>query len=218
MPDQLRPTPYPGYDVLSKRHTPSWNAITREAVNARLAVSDTPRFFTAAEFATVKAIADRIVPQPRDRPPVPVPALVDHKLHVGRSEGYRHAGMPREREAWRLGLRALDAEAQSRHGQSFRQIPPNEQDELLKQMQEGEMKDPAWEGMPPKTFFKERMAHDLVFAYYCHPTAWNEIGWGGPAAPRGYVRMGFNGRDPWEAAEVKDGDVESARRKNRNVG
>ena len=72
--------------------------------------------------------------------------------------------------------------------------------------------------MPPATFFKQRMARDIVHAYYAHPTAWNEIGWGGPASPRGYVRMGFDERDPWEAAEVKDGDVEAARRKNRRVG
>ena len=37
------------------------------------------------------------------------------------------------------------------------------------------------------------------------PTAWSEIGWGGPASPRGYVRMDFDERDPWEAAEAKDG-------------
>lgn len=66
--------------------------------------------------------------------------------------------------------------------------------------------------------FKKRMARDIVLAYYAHPTAWSEIGWGGPASPRGYVRMDFNERDPWEAAEVKDGDIESAKRKNRRVG
>ena len=46
--------------------------------------------------------------------------------------------------------------------------------------------------MPPKTFFPQRMAHDIVMAYYSHPTSWNEIGWGGPASPRGYVRMDFD--------------------------
>jgi hypothetical protein len=31
--------------------------------------------------------------------------------------------------------------------------------------------------------------------------------------------MGFNRRDPWEAAEAKgDGDEEAARRENRRVG
>ena len=42
-------------------------------------------------------------------------------------------------------------------------------------------------------------------AYYAHPTAWNEMGFGGPASPRGYVRMDKNRRDPWEAAEAEPG-------------
>ena len=41
----------------------------------------------------------------------------------------------------------------------------------------------------------------MVVAYYAHPAAWNEIGFGGPASPRGYVRMDFDRRDPWEASK-----------------
>ena len=218
MPDTGTGSRFPGYDVMAKRHTPSWNSKTREVINARLAVSPTPHFFTEAEFATVAALAARIVPQRRDRPPIPVPSLVDHKLHIGRSDRYRQAGKPRERDAWRLGLRALDAEANKTHGKPFLGLLPEAQDALIRQMQEGKLQDAAWQGMPCQTFFKQRMAHDIVFAYYAHPTSWNEIGWGGPASPRGYVRMGPNERDPWEAAEVKDGDVQTAERKNRHVG
>jgi Gluconate 2-dehydrogenase subunit 3 len=218
MPDTNKAGRYPGYDVLAKRLTPSWNEKTRQVINARLAVPHTPSFFTEDEFATVIAIAARLVPQRGDRPPIPVPALVDYKLQLGRGDGYRQPGMPRERDAWRRGLRALDAEAQEAHGKRFVELAPSKQDALLRQMQEGTLKNPAWEGMPAKTFFKQRMAHDVVYAYYAHPTSWNEIGWGGPASPRGYVRMGYNERDPWEAAEVKDGDVATAERKNHHVG
>ena len=35
------------------------------------------------EFQTVTAVAARIVPQPTSRPPIPVAALVDDKLHRG---------------------------------------------------------------------------------------------------------------------------------------
>jgi hypothetical protein len=84
-------------------------------------------------------------------------------------------------------------------------------------MEKGELKGAAWGSMASETFFKMRMARDIVLAYYAHPTAWSEIGWGGPASPRGYVRMDFNERDPWEAAEVKNGDLEAARRRNRRV-
>jgi hypothetical protein len=61
------------------------------------------------------------------------------------------------------------------------------------------------------------MAHDIVLAYYAHPSAWSEIGWGGPASPRGYVRLDFNDRDPWEAVEVGSDDDAAVRRINRHV-
>lgn len=209
---------FPGYDVLSKRWTPSWNKKTREVVTRRLSIGSEPKFFTAEEFRTVIAIAARIVPQPRTRPPIPVAALVDDRLHGGASDGYRRAGMPRDQDAWRLGLRALNVEATLAFGKPFDELAIEEQDALLARMQKGELNGPAWEGMRSGAFFTTRMARDIVLAYYAHPTAWSEIGWGGPASPRGYVRMDFNERDTWEAAEAKDGDVESARQKNRRVG
>jgi hypothetical protein len=214
---------YPGYDVLAKRHTPSWNEQTRRVIDERIAIPREPRFFTEDEFATLTAIADRITPQPKDRPPIPVAALVDDKLLRDRQDGYRGADMPRQREAWQRGLNALDAEARANHGAAFRDLDVAEQDQMLALMKAGELHHEAWRGMPPKTFFKQRLLTDIVMAYWSHPVAWNEIGWGGPAGPRGYVRMGYDKRDPWEAVEAGvDGSDDVARRivvrKNRNVG
>ena len=208
---------FPGYDVLSKRLTPSWNEKTREVVTRRLAIGSEPKFFSSQEFQTVRAIADRIVPQPASRPPIPVAALVDDKLHQRKEDGYRLAWMPRESEAWRRGLKALDEEATQAFGARFHDLSAQDQDALLARMEHGLLKAPGWGGMPSKAFFTTRLARDIVHAYYSHPTAWSEIGWGGPASPRGYVRMDFNERDPWEAAEVRNGDIESARRKNGRV-
>ena len=209
---------YPGYDVLSKQYTPSWNEQTRRAINRRLSVPYGPRFFTAAEWQTLEAVCKRIVPQPKDRSSVPLPSYVDEKMLVNREEGFRHATMPRQREAWKRGLAALDDEAKRAYGgRRFHEIGAAEQDAMLRKAQEGELSGPAWGGMPSKLFFTDRVIHDVTNAYYAHPTAWNEIGWGGPAGPRGYVRMGFNKRDPWEAAEAKPGQEEKARRENKHV-
>ena len=208
---------FPGYDVLSKRQGVSWNDKTREVIAGRLSLGPDPKFFTADEFATVVALAERIVPQNSARLTIPVAILVDHKLHLARADGYRQPGMPREREAWRLGLKALDAEAQSAYRARFHILPASDQDALLARMQKGELKDPAWGDMASKTFFKMRLARDLVLAYYAHPVAWSRIGWGGPASPRGYVRMDYDERDPWEAAETKNGNIRAARWKNRLV-
>jgi Gluconate 2-dehydrogenase subunit 3 len=111
---------YPGYDVLSKRAGPSWNEQTRRVIARRLSVDPEPRFFTAEEFKTVGAIAARIVPQSAARPPIPVAALVDRKLYDGVTDGYRAPGMPRDPDAWRLGLKALEAEARAARSKAFR--------------------------------------------------------------------------------------------------
>ena len=54
-------------------------------------------------------------------------------------------------------------------------------------------------------------------AYYSHPHAWSEIGFGGPASPRGYVRMDFDRRDPWEAAEAEPGQRRQGRARRTSV-
>ncbi len=208
---------YPGYDVLTKWSGPSWNDKTREVITQRLAIVPEPRFFAPDEYATVVAIAERIIPQPSDRPPVPIAALVDRKLKDQIMDGYRVPGMPRDGEAWRLGLKALNGEAQAAYGRRFADLADEDKDSLLRRAQSGDLNGPEWGGLHPEVFFKKRMGRDIVLAYYAHPTAWSEIGWGGPASPRGYVRLGFDERDPWEAAEAKDGDEAAAVRSNRRV-
>jgi hypothetical protein len=213
MPDR-----FPGYDVLAKRHTPSWNEVTRRVIDDRLALPRDPHFFTEDEWLTLTAVSGRIVPQPKHRPPVPIAAMIDDKMAKDRGDGYRNAQLPKMQAAWRRGLHALDEEARGQHGARFHTLNVAEQDELLGKMQRGELTHPAWETMPPKLFFSERLAKDIVTAYYTHPTAWNEIGFGGPASPRGYVRMGADRHDPWEAVEMEPGKEDEALRKNRHVG
>ncbi|CAO3436304.1 gluconate 2-dehydrogenase subunit 3 family protein [Azospirillum endophyticum] len=210
---------YPGYDVLAKRDGPSWNDQTRAVVDRRLAVGvEDHRFFAEAEWRTLRALCDRILPQPPERdPPVPVAALLDLRLRDGPGDGYRDVALPAAGIAWKRALAALEAESRRAHGRSFPELAPGEQDALLRDMQEGRLADPAWQGMPPQTFFSARLMYDLVSLYYSHPAAWNEIGFGGPASPRGYVRMGFDRRDPWEAAEAAPGEQDAARRENRHV-
>jgi hypothetical protein len=207
---------YPGYDVLAKRHTPSWNEKTRQVIDERLALPREPRYLPPVEWLVLEAICGRIVPQPRSRPPVPLAAMVDAKLFENRGDGYRDHRLPPLREAWRAGLHAIDAEARRRRNVGFVALEPAEQDTLLRAVQHGTLSTDGWDSMPPAIFFAKRLLPDIVTLYYAHPTAWNEIGFGGPASPRGYVRMDFDGRDPWEAAEAKpSSEIEAARENTR---
>lgn len=208
---------FPGYDVLAKRHSPSWNEKTRQVIDARLALPREPRFLSPGEFCILDAICGRIVPQPGDRPPVPLAAMVDAKLHENSGDGYRDHRLPPLREAWRQGLAGIEAEARRRHNVGFAQLDGAEQDALLAAVQEGRVS-AAWPGLQPAVFFAKRLLFDIVTQYYAHPTAWNEIGFGGPASPRGYVRMDFDRRDPWEAQEASPGDEAAARKANARIG
>ena len=220
MADDPRRDLFPGYDVLAKRDTVSWNAPTRAVVAERLAIDpDRHRAFDEVEWATLKSLCDRIVPQPADRPGrVPVAAMIDAKVTDGAGDGYRDARMPPLGEAWRRGLAALDAEAKLLKGAAFADLPPDAQDGLIAAMKDGRLRDAAWGDMPCDLFAKSRVMADVVRAYYAHPTAWNEVGFGGPAGPRGYVRLDYGRRDPWEAAEAEPGAEDAARRANARVG
>ncbi len=211
---------YSGYDVLAKRDSASWNDRTRQVIDKRLATAPGQRrFLSKGEWRALDAVCARIIPQPADRAePVPLAAMVDEKLAEGGHDGYRDARLPPTPEAWRRGLAALDAEAQGRHRRVFSDLPGAAQDSLLTAVQRGLAQHPAWGDMPPALFFSHRLLTDIVAAYYAHPVAWSEIGFGGPASPRGYVRMDYDQRDPWEAAEAKPGREDQARRENARVG
>ena len=104
---------YPGYDVLAKRRTPVLERADARGGHAGSRSAASRASSPRRNCRPSAAIAARIVPQPRDRPPIPVAALVDEKLDArrgGRLPACRECRA--SGEAWRRGLAALDAEAQ----------------------------------------------------------------------------------------------------------
>jgi Gluconate 2-dehydrogenase subunit 3 len=146
---------YPGYDVLAKRSSQSWNEQTRRVIDERLAIDpEAHGFFTDVEWLILKAVCARIVPQPPDRSrPVPLAAMIDQKLTANATDGYRDARLPPLREAWRRGLHALDAEARVlKHG-SFGELNALEQDAVLTAV-----RDLRRFGLPPRRR-RQSLAH-----------------------------------------------------------
>jgi hypothetical protein len=195
--------PYAGYDVLAKWSSPSFDERTRDVLAGRLEPPAGPRFLEAAEYALLQAVVARLIPQPDRSEPIPVAAMIDDMLAGGRGDGFRFEGMPPMREAWRRGLAALEAEAARRGPAGFASLAPAVQDAVLEDIQAGRVEAPEWADLSPARFFKDVLLKAAAGFYYAHPDAWSEIGFGGPASPRGYVRLGFDQRDPWEAKRVR---------------
>lgn len=198
-------TPYEAYDVLDKWDSPSWNDQTREALRKRLEEVPERRFLSSGQWSLLEAIVARLIPQPEREEPVPIVPWIDDMLHKNHGPGYRYADMPPLREAWRQGLDAIAAEALDRHGKTFEQLSTKDQDELLTDVQLNRVESRNWNGLPAGGFFLRLLLKETVGIYYSHPSAWSEIGYGGPASPRGYARLGFDERDPWEAIERDPG-------------
>jgi hypothetical protein len=184
---------YPDYDVLANaRH---WDELTRELVLSRAHDAPPVRFFDDDEARTADAFCDMVLAQDRE-PRIPVLQMVDAKLFEGELDGFRYAGMPDDRETWRLVLRGLDRAAGPG---GFAAASATRRTEIVERFSDGELEveidaSRAW----------SVVMRAVLAAFYSHPWAWNEIGFGGPAYPRGYMRLqaGPAGREPHEAVEA----------------
>ena len=163
------------------------------------------RFLTREQWELLEAITARLIPQPEREEPVPIVPWIDDVLHRNESPGYRYADMPPMRDAWRQGLDAIAAETRDRHGKGFEELSPEDQDAFLTDVQNNRIDSRFWRDLPPGGFFLHHLLKQTVGIYYSHPDAWSEIGFGGPASPRGYARLGFDQRDPWEGKEFDVG-------------
>jgi gluconate 2-dehydrogenase subunit 3-like protein len=183
---------YPDYDVLaSARH---WDETTRQAILDRVEHPPPLRFFDADEARDLGAFLDVVLAQDAE-PRIPVLAMVDAKLDAGKLDGFRYAHMPDDRETWRLVARALAG---------FAALGTRERYDVVAGFADGTL---AGLDIDAKSAWSVVMRGALS-AFYSHPWAWNEIGFGGPAYPRGYMRLqpGPAGRDPHEALEAFDVD------------
>jgi Gluconate 2-dehydrogenase subunit 3 len=194
-------TRYPGYDVLGQ--APTWDRQTTGVVLRRLGPPPPTRFFTPAEEAVARPLLDRLLAQD-DEPRVPVFEHVDSRLAEGFTDGWHYDDMPPDGDAWRRSLHGLDADAHARHGRGFAELDRRAQKDLLEAVRTGD----RWHELPAARVWSLWIRY-AVAAFYSHPWAWNEIGFGGPAYPRGYKNLGIGGLEPWEAREARPVDAEA---------
>jgi hypothetical protein len=197
-----QPGYYPGYSTLGQRAY--WDATTRIEVENRVYNVPKIRFFTEEELPLITAVCDRIVPQD-DRLPewrIPIVPAIDERLFENRISGYRYEDMPPDQEAHRLGLRAIEETARTLHGAAFAELDIRRQELILKSIHDGRKlaAHEIWARLSIDRYW-QLLVGDCVGAYYAHPWAWDEIGYGGPAYPRAYMRLEGGMPEPWEVDE-----------------
>jgi hypothetical protein len=186
---------YPDFDVLEQaRH---WDEATRKVVLERVEQVPPIRFFSPEEVPTLRAFCDTVLAQDSE-PRIPVLEMIDAKLHAGKRDGFRYAGMPDDGETWRLVARGLDAAA----GRPFAHATAQERLDICGAMSRGQLE---WDFLDCQKAWGVCLRGALG-AFYSHPWAWNEIGFPGPAYPRGYARLGIGQSESWEAKPAYDRD------------
>ncbi|MCJ1695729.1 gluconate 2-dehydrogenase subunit 3 family protein [Rathayibacter caricis] len=151
-----------------------------------------PRVLTPSQLATLRAIADRVVPQEGGR--IDLAARVDAQLADGQGDGWRNAALPADPIAYGLGLDSLDG---------FAALAPSEQDDRLSAVADGSA---ATGVLTPEqlTAWFEDCRVDLVRQWLAHPASMARVGYdgyasGGDTLPlAGFHSLGADQREDWE--------------------
>jgi hypothetical protein len=187
---------FPGFDVLSQaRH---WDTVTADLITARTDPAQEPRFFTADERACATALLTQLTGQGAEPLGVPIVDMVEARLAAGETDGWRYEDMPEDGKAWRDTLGYLDKDAYARCGAAFAEISEGDQAAIIQAVQDG----CEWHRLAAPRVWSLWTRYACT-ALYSHPNAWSEMGFPGPAYPRGYKNAGVGKREPFEVADQR---------------
>ncbi len=199
---------YPGFDVLDSVEV--WDDVTVGVVLGRLALPGELAFFTPDEVSVAAPLLDLLLAQDTD-PRIPVLAMIDARLATGETDGWHYDDLPQDGQAWRDTLRLLDEDARDRFAgcDGFSGLRSDEQAALIQTVRDRSTHGQTWHDLSANHVWSLWTRYACT-AFYSHPWAWNEIGFPGPAYPRGYLNAGVGGREHWEVADAnaEDSDVD----------
>jgi gluconate 2-dehydrogenase gamma chain len=164
-----------------------------------------PSFFTPAEWQFVIAACDRLIPHDENGPgavELGVPEYIDRQMQTSYANGgiwymqgpflkaapeFGYQSKLTPKEQYRLGIRAVDAHCNTAFGKVFAQLEPTQQDDVLKQIENGDIKS---NDAPLKTFFTSFLLKNTLEGFFGDPSyggnkdmgAWKMIGYPGVRA------------------------------------
>lgn len=186
---------FPGQSSLEQGD--HWDEATTALVRSRIDRPPEVTFFTQPEEGIAAALLDRLLGQGGE-PRVPLVNFVDARLARGETDGWHYADLPEDGEVWRRSVRHLDEDARERYGVGFADATSAQQDEILTGIMDMQH---AWHGLPAGQLWNLWLRYACT-AFYSSPYAWDEIGFPGPAYPRGYGNLGIDRRERFEVRDA----------------
>lgn len=184
---------FDGYDTVAQAG--HWDHVTAGVVLSRLGPRPPVRFFTLDEETVARPLLGRLLALDRG-PEVAVFEMIDARLAENETDGWHHEDLPADGDAWKASLRYLDDDAHESYGRRFAELEAGAQKTLLERVHRAS----SWHGWHAAHVWNLWMRYACA-AYYSHPSAWDEIGFPGPAYPRGYANVALDGREHWEVPE-----------------
>ena len=187
---------FPGFSVVGQAD--HWDPVTRDVVMARLEPPRPLRFMPEHLRPAAHAVVAQLI-DADDEMAAGLLSSIDARLDQDETDGYHFDDMPIDHEAWTRALTGLDEEARDRFSTGFADATHDQQHDLLDAL--ATSTDRSWHGMPPEKVFNLLLRY-VCTAFYAHPSAWDEIGFSGPAYPRGYKNPGINSTEPFEVSDA----------------
>lgn len=189
---------YPSYNVMEQKD--HWDHHTQEIVTDRLVQKQQYQLLTDVEVEIIRSLCTHLIHDQRADIIQYVIRHIDQFISSNVGESQRKPGIPPAPQLIRDGIQAIDQLSMQRHMDHYFHLSIADQTAILSEISQAKNHNPVdvWGIIPPKELFN-MLLKLTTEAYYSHPVIWSEIGYAGPAYPRGYVRTQGGHLDPWEA-------------------
>lgn len=185
------------FDVLSQ--TKEWDKETQDVVTSRTSNDVPPLTLRQHELDTLTSICSILLGDDRSDILAFVISHIDTKMRIGIGESERNINMPPFQLLVHKGIQAWNTFCSSKHGHEFAAMDSQIQLDFITSLIVSPVPFQVANYEIQSKDFLDRIHTEAVSAYFSHPTIWSEIGYAGPAYPRGYVRIERGLTDPWEA-------------------
>ena len=188
---------FPGFDVLDQ--VPHWDRVTADVVLARTDTPTAMKFFTESEESCARALLNLLTGQDGQEGPSrswrwSTPGWRREKPTAGGTPTCPRTAR-RGGTRWPSSTRTPVSFPAPRSRTPRRPIRPSS----LQAVQD--LKSADWHGLPAAHVWSLWTRYACT-AFYAHPFAWAEIGFPGPAYPRGYKNTGVGKLEPFEVGDA----------------